>query len=53
MVFTDATAHKLIRIDPNPKNPDKRYKLYTNANAVSGAVKALKDKLGWMENPSY
>ncbi|MBN3887332.1 MAG: DGQHR domain-containing protein [Nostoc sp. JL34] len=45
--------NNLIRIDPNPKKPDKRYKLYTNANAVSGAVKALKDKLGWMENPSY
>lgn len=46
-------TNDLIRIDPNPKNPNKRYKLSTGANAVTGAVKTIKDKLGWMENPSY
>ncbi|MFN6479161.1 DNA sulfur modification protein DndB [Nostoc sp. DedQUE07] len=45
--------NNLIRIDPNPKNPDKRYKLSTGANAVTDAVKTLKSKLGWIENPSY
>ncbi|MEH2357333.1 DNA sulfur modification protein DndB [Nostoc sp.] len=42
----------LIRIDPNAKNPDKRYKLSTGANAVTGAVQRIKSKLGWIENPS-
>jgi DNA sulfur modification protein DndB len=46
-------VNNLIRIDPNPKNPDKRYKLSTGANAVTDAVKTLKYKLGWIENPSY
>jgi len=40
----------LIRIDPNPKNPNKRYKLSTGANAVTDAVKRVKDTLGWTEN---
>ncbi|MEH1805363.1 DNA sulfur modification protein DndB [Nostoc sp.] len=43
----------LIRIDPNAKNPDKRYKLSTGANAVTGAVQTIKSKLGWIENSSY
>ncbi|WYM00623.1 MAG: DNA sulfur modification protein DndB [Gloeotrichia echinulata DVL01] len=45
--------NNLIRIDPNAKNPDKSYKLYTGATAVSDAVKTLKNELGWSENPSY
>lgn len=45
--------NNLIRIDPNPKNPDKRYKLSTGANAVTDAVKTIKSKLGWIENSSY
>ncbi|MEH1900830.1 MAG: DNA sulfur modification protein DndB [Nostoc sp.] len=45
--------NNLIRIDPNPKNPNKRHKLSTGANAVTDAVKTLKSKLGWIENPSY
>ncbi len=45
--------NNLIRIDPNPKNPDKRYKLSTGANAVTDAVKMLRSKLGWIENSSY
>lgn len=37
----------LIRIDPKPKNPNKPYKLYTSANAVTDAVKMVKEKLEW------
>ncbi|BAY77300.1 hypothetical protein NIES25_37610 [Nostoc linckia NIES-25] len=40
-------VNNLIRIDPNPKNPNKRYKLSTGANAVIDAVRTVKDKLGW------
>jgi DNA sulfur modification protein DndB len=43
----------LIRIDPNPKNPNKRYKLSTGANAVTDAVKKIKYELGWTDNSSY
>jgi DNA sulfur modification protein DndB len=42
----------VIRIDPNPKNPEKPYKMSTTANAAMDAVKAVKFKLGWV-NPSY
>ncbi|MFM6070822.1 MAG: DNA sulfur modification protein DndB, partial [Dolichospermum sp.] len=42
----------LIRIDPNPKNPNKRYKLSTGANAVTDAVKKIKYELGWTDNSS-
>ncbi len=35
----------LIRIDPKPRNPDKPYKLSTSANAVTDAVKMVKEKL--------
>lgn len=38
----------VVRIDPNPKNPDKPYKLSTTTNAVTDAVKMLKIKLGWI-----
>ncbi len=44
--------NNLIRIDPNPKNPDKRYKLSTGANVVTEAVKTIKSRLGWIENPT-
>ena len=43
----------LIRIDPNPKSPNKRYKLSTGANAVTDAVKKIKYELGWTDNSSY
>ena len=43
----------LIRIDPNPKNPNKRYKLSTGANAVTDAVRKIKNELGWTENSFY
>jgi DNA sulfur modification protein DndB len=43
----------LIRIDPNPKNLNKRYKLSTGANAVTDAVKKIKYELGWTDNSSY
>ncbi|MBD2356269.1 DNA sulfur modification protein DndB [Tolypothrix sp. FACHB-123] len=42
--------NNLIRIDPNPKNLAKRYKLSTGANAVTDAVKTVKDRLGWTDN---
>ena len=35
----------LIRIDPKPKNPNKPFKLSTSANAVTDAVKMVKEKL--------
>lgn len=38
----------LIRIDPNPKNPNKPYKLTTTPNAVTDAVKRVKEKLEWV-----
>lgn len=38
----------LIRIDPKPKNSNKPYKLSTSANAVTDAVKMVKEKLEWM-----
>ncbi|MCV3217276.1 DNA sulfur modification protein DndB [Plectonema radiosum NIES-515] len=38
----------VVRIDPNPKNPDKPYKLSTATNAVTDAVKMVKIKLGWI-----
>lgn len=38
----------LIRLDPKPKNPNKPYKLSTSANAVTDAVKMVKDKLEWV-----
>lgn len=38
----------VVRIDPNPKNPDKPYKLSTATNAVTDAVKVVKIKLGWI-----
>lgn len=37
----------LIRIDPKPKNSNKPFKLSTSANAVSDAVKMVKEKLEW------
>lgn len=45
--------NNLIRIEPNPQNPSKRFKLITAANAVTDAVKTVKDKLGWTDNSSY
>ena len=41
-----------FRIDPNSKNPNKRYKLSTGANAVTNAVRRIKNELGWTENLS-
>ena len=38
----------LIRIDPKPKNPNKPFKLSTSANAVTDAVKMVKEKLEWV-----
>jgi DNA sulfur modification protein DndB len=38
----------IVRIDPNPKNPQKPYKLSTAANAVTDAVKMVKIRLGWI-----
>ncbi|MDB9372586.1 DNA sulfur modification protein DndB [Nodularia sphaerocarpa] len=38
----------VVRIDPNPKNPDKPYKLSTTATAVTDAVKKVKIELGWI-----
>lgn len=43
----------LIRINPNPKNPNNRYRLTTTINAISDAVNVVKDKLGWLEYPPY
>ncbi|MBD2134778.1 DNA sulfur modification protein DndB [Sphaerospermopsis sp. FACHB-1094] len=43
----------LIRINPNSKNPENRYRLTTTINAISDAVNMLKDKLGWSEYPPY
>ncbi|MBD2300108.1 DNA sulfur modification protein DndB [Nostoc sp. FACHB-190] len=40
--------NNLIRIDPNPKNLSKRYKLSTGANAVIDAVRTVRNKLGWV-----
>lgn len=38
----------VIRIDPNPKNSEKPYKLSTITSAVTDAVKIVKIKLGWI-----
>ncbi len=38
----------IVRIDPNPKNPQKPYKVSTAANAVTDAVKMVKIRLGWI-----
>ncbi|WP_084386859.1 DNA sulfur modification protein DndB [Anabaena sp. CA = ATCC 33047] len=38
----------IVRIDKNPKNPEKPYKISASANAVIDAVKTIKIKLGWM-----
>jgi DNA sulfur modification protein DndB len=38
----------VVRIDPNPKNPDRPYKLSTAGNAVTDAVKTVRNTLGWI-----
>ena len=38
----------VVRIDPNPKNSDKPYKISAAISAVTDAVKMVKIKLGWM-----
>ncbi|MFB8788302.1 MAG: DNA sulfur modification protein DndB [Potamolinea sp.] len=37
----------VVRIDPNPKNSTRVYKLSTGSNAVMDAVKMVKIRLGW------
>jgi DNA sulfur modification protein DndB len=37
----------IVRIEPNPKNSDKAYKISATAGAVKDAVKMVKFKLGW------
>ncbi|WP_353929586.1 DNA sulfur modification protein DndB [Okeanomitos corallinicola TIOX110] len=40
----------IVRVDPNPKNLDKPYKLSTGINAAKDAVKIVKLKLVWEDN---
>ncbi|QXE23815.1 hypothetical protein B6N60_02506 [Richelia sinica FACHB-800] len=37
----------IVRVDPQPKNPDKPYRLSTGVHAATDAVKIVKFKLGW------
>ncbi|NEO31644.1 MAG: hypothetical protein F6K36_14655 [Symploca sp. SIO3C6] len=38
----------IVNIDPNPKNPAKRYKISAGASPVRMAVSVAKASLGWM-----
>ncbi|WP_017740439.1 DNA sulfur modification protein DndB [Scytonema hofmannii] len=44
---SDLWRNNIVRIDPQSKNPNKPYKLATAANAVTDAVKMVKNKLEW------
>jgi DNA sulfur modification protein DndB len=38
----------VVRVNSNPKNPDKPYKISTALGAVSDAVRMAKTRLGWI-----
>ncbi|MDZ8088165.1 MAG: DNA sulfur modification protein DndB [Nostoc sp. DedQUE12b] len=38
----------VVRINAQPKNPDKPYKISATVSAVTNAVKTIKITLGWM-----
>ncbi len=41
----------IIRIEPNPKDPTKAYKISATMGSVKSAVDKVKIKLGWMSPP--
>jgi DNA sulfur modification protein DndB len=38
----------VVKIDPKPRDPDKRYRISFAASAVATAVKVVKERLGWI-----
>ncbi|MDB9516065.1 DNA sulfur modification protein DndB [Roseofilum reptotaenium CS-1145] len=39
----------IVKVDPNPKNPTKPYKISASMNLVKIAVNEVKEQLGWLD----
>lgn len=40
----------IVKVDPNPKNPTKPYKISASINLVKIAVNEVKEQLGWLDH---